>query len=531
MLIYDSLSGKKQLLKKARKPLRLFVCGPTVYDDSHLGHARTQIAFDIIVRYLRHQGWKLRYLQNITDVDDKIIARAKEYGVNPLGLAKKFEKSYREDLKALRVTQIDTFARASNFIPQIVKQIQTLIKKEYAYVIEEQGIYFDIKKFKDYGKLARRTVRQAEDGVSRIDEADKKRNKGDFCLWKFVKTQMNAESASWRNADKRGKKTHNLCPFGTSPAGRQLMSLRDISRRETTYVPSGHLPQGDNLQLVDGEPAWASPFGPGRPGWHIEDTAITEHFFGPQYDIHGGGLDLKFPHHEAEIAQQEAASGKKPFVNIWMHAGLLRVEGKKMSKGLGNFITIKQFLEKDEAEILRWIVLSHHYRSPASYSEELSKNAKESLKTLRELLLKLAFIMRFNLQKEVEPRKKVFRKETIEKAERAFHAAMEDDFNTPVALAALFTLVRDLNKEMWSLSRKDAKTAALFMSKTLNMLGMPIKPRKTPKHIEKLAEHRELSRVNKQFIRADALRKKIEGLGYTIEDTPLGPMVLKMTNS
>ncbi len=469
MQIYDSLSGTKKILKKTQKPLRMFVCGPTVYDDSHIGHARTQIAFDIIVRYLRNRGYKVNYLQNITDVDDKIIKRAKNENQNPLKLAKKFEKSYYEDLKALNVTQVNAFARASDFIPQIVKQVKTLIRKGYAYTLKEQGVYFDIKKFKDYGKLGRRTVTQAEDGVSRIDDNINKRNKGDFCLWKFVKVNKKA-----------GK-----------------------------------------LEIPNGEPAWGSPLGWGRPGWHIEDTAITEHFFGPQYDIHGGGLDLKFPHHEAEIAQQEAASGKKPFVKIWMHAGLLRINDQKMSKSLGNFMTIKEFLKKDTAETLRWIILSHHYRSPANCSEKLIQNAKESMRTLQEFLEKLILVEKKGHGKNS---KKIENAEG--RAKKEFRAAMENDFNTPVALAALFTLVNEINKNIWLLSKKDARSIKNFLNETLQTFGMSQKTEIIPQKVRKLAEKRDLSRVRKQFMQADALRKNIEALGYMVEDTPLGPLVL-----
>ncbi|MDP2704078.1 MAG: cysteine--tRNA ligase [bacterium] len=473
MHIYDSLSGTKKILKKTRDTLRLFVCGPTVYDDSHIGHARTQIAFDIIVRYLRARGWKIRYLQNITDVDDKIIKRAKEENKNPLNLAKKFEKSYYEDLKALNVTQVDTFARASDFIPQIVKQVKTLIRKGYAYTLKEQGVYFDIKKFKDYGKLGRRTVTQAEDGVSRIDDNINKRNKGDFALWKFVS------------------------------------------------VPKPHTLVASGYTLVNGEPVWGSPLGPGRPGWHIEDTAITEKYFGPQYDLHGGGLDLKFPHHEAEIAQQEAASGKKPFVKIWLHAGLIRVNEKKMSKSLGNFITIKDFLKLHPQEVLRWIVLSHHYRSPANYSEKLAENAKESMGTLREFLEKLVLVEKKGRGKNSKI------KSAEERAKKDFHAAMEDDFNTPVALAALFTLVNEINKDVWLLSKKDARSIKKFLKETLQTLGISLKTEVVPEKVRKLAEKRDLSRAHKQFMQADALRKSIEALGYRVEDTPLGPLVRK----
>lgn len=471
MKIYNTLSGKKERLNIPKsRTLRLFVCGPTVYDDSHIGHARTQIAFDIIVRYLRARGWKVRYLQNITDVDDKIIKRAKEENLNPLDLAKKYEKSYHEDLEALNVKQVNTFARASDFIPQIVRQVQTLLKRGYAYVIEKQGIYFDIKKFKDYGKLSRRTVTQAEDGVSRIDDNLNKRNKGDFCLWKFVKVDK-------------------------------------------------------ELEIADGEPVWGSPLGPGRPGWHIEDTAITETYFGPQYDLHGGGLDLKFPHHEAEIAQEEAASGKKPFVKIWMHAGLIRVNEKKMSKSLGNFITIKDFLKLHPPEALRWIVLSHHYRSPANYSKELVQSAEESLRTLREFLEKLTLVEKKGQGKNS---KKI---ESAEKrTEKDFHAAMENDFNTPVALAALFTLANKLNKDVWLLSKKDAKNIKKFLQETLETLGISLKTEIIPEKARKLAEKRDLSRAHKQFMQADVLRKNIEALGYRVEDTPLGPLVRETQN-
>ncbi|OGG42044.1 cysteine--tRNA ligase [Candidatus Jorgensenbacteria bacterium RIFCSPLOWO2_01_FULL_45_25b] len=480
MQIYNTLSGKKERLEKPRgKPLRLFVCGPTVYDDSHIGHARAQLTFDIVVRYLRSRKWNVRYLQNITDVDDKIIARARKEGVSPLSLAKKYEKSYRKDLKNLGIFQIDTFARASDFIPQIVKQIKTLQKKGYAYVIDGEGVYFDIKKFSDYGKLAHRTVEQAEDGVSRIDEGDKKRNRGDFCLWKFAKT-------------------------GTETKIKKLYKLKAIS-----------------YKLINGEPSWGSPLGAGRPGWHIEDTAITEHFFGPQYDVHGGGLDLKFPHHEAEIAQQEAASGKKPFVKIWMHVGLIRVNNQKMSKSLGNFITIRDFLKNKRTETLRWIILSHHYRSPINYTEELARQSEQTIESLKETFQKLEFV------KKKQKKGTISLEKTLKETKKKIEEYMEDDFRTPEVVSALFALVSEANKQIWSLNQKSAGNMLAFLRKTLTTLGIELPSEKTPKNIQKLARQRELSRVHKQFIQSDALRKKIESLGYKVEDTPLGPLVQK----
>ncbi|MAF79638.1 cysteine--tRNA ligase [bacterium] len=474
MYIFNTLSGKKELLKKPKnRPINLFVCGPTVYDLAHIGHARTQLAFDVIVKYLRAQGWKIFYLQNITDIDDKIIDRAKKEKKDPLKLAHEFEETYYRDMKALGINTVDTYARASKFIPEIVRQVQTLIKKEYAYEIPNQGYYFNIKKFKNYGELARRTITQAEDGVSRIDESIKKKNKGDFALWKFV------------NAPKSSNK----------------------------------------YKLVKGEPAWKTTLGWGRPGWHIEDTAMTESFFGPQYDLHGGGLDLKFPHHEAEIAQQEAASGKKPFVKIWMHAGLIRIENKKMSKSLGNFITIESFLKKHDAELFRWIILMHHYRSPAHYSEKLVEQSKKAREGLDEFIQKLT-LRKQSKKSAPHPKKQNIQKE-IQSTKKSFEKAMEDDFNTREATAKIFEFLRNTNPRIWSLTKKEVENTLNLLKETLGVLGINTIPSLTPKNIQEMMKKRELSRAHKQFVQADTLRKKIEALGYIVEDTPLGPLARK----
>src|SRR3989338_8336759 len=328
--VYNTLSRKKEVLKPfdsaQGKKLTLFVCGVTAYDLSHIGHARTYIAFDMIVKYLRQKGLDVFYLQNVTDVDDKIIQRAKELGGNPRALARKFEKEYRADMKKLGVNAVTQYARATDYIPEIISQVERLLKKGYAYEIEGDGIYFDISKFKEYGKLSRRTSEQAQDAVSRIDESVRKLNKGDFALWKLSKP---------------------------------------------------------------GEPKWKSPWGWGRPGWHIEDTAITEQFFGPQYDVHGGGVDLKFPHHEAEIAQQEAASGKKPFVKIWAHTGFLINKDQKMSKSLGNFETVHELLKKYPKEVLRFYLLSSYYRSPLDYSDKMFKQSQAAVSRIADFIQRL----------------------------------------------------------------------------------------------------------------------------------------------
>jgi cysteinyl-tRNA synthetase len=459
MRIFDTLSGeKKEVFPGDSDRLNLFVCGPTVYDESHIGHARTFLAFDIFVRYLRSRGFNVFYLQNITNVDDKIIDRARKEGKKPFALARVFEKAYYRDMKAIGATAVTKYARAGDFIPEIVRQVETLKAGGFAYEIPGDGWYFDISKFADYGKLSKRTALQAEDSVSRIDENVKKRNRGDFALWKFQKT-----------AD---------------------------------------------------EPAWATSLGKGRPGWHIEDTAITEKFFGPQYDIHGGAVDLKFPHHEAEIAQQESASGLVPFVRVWMHAGSLLVDGQKMSKSLKNFVTIADFLKGDSAAVIRWIALSHHYRSPVNFTAELVAQAKASLGTVKEFIAKLELIAKKNKGKKLD---NFGVKESIEKCDRDFHGAMEDDFNTPLALGALFGLIATSQSDIWKTSATEAKMLEKYLIRLLQTLGLSLKAPKIPAEAEKIAAERELCRTNKQFIQADALRNRVRLLGYEIEDTPLGP--------
>lgn len=481
MRIYNSLSGKKELLKKpVRRPLKLFVCGPTVYDYSHIGHAKTYLTFDIFVRYLRARGFNVFYLQNITDVDDKIIARAREENKKAAEIARFFEEAYYADMKALGVESVSRHARASEFIPEIVKQVNTLVKKGYAYKIEGDGFYFDVSKFKSYGKLSKRTVLQAEDAVSRIDESVKKRNRADFALWKFVETRMKT----------------------------------DMNTNEHRY----------EMKYIDGEPAWATPLGWGRPGWHIEDTAITEKFFGPQYDLHGGAVDLKFPHHEAEIAQQEAASGKSPFVKIWMHTGFLLVNGEKMSKSFKNFITIRDFLKKYSAEVLRWLVLFHHYRAPLNFSWKLAEEARVTRERLNDFLSKLNFVARHGRKAASQVKINKFCKENC----KAFERALADDFNTPAALASLFSLEAELHKNLWKLSAAEAKKAYKHFVELLEIFGIKVEVPSPELKILRLLKKRELYRKNKQFIRADALREEIKRLGYEVEDTPLGPFIRKI---
>jgi len=460
--VYNTLTQKKEILKPIKdKEIKMFVCGPTVYDFSHIGHARTYISFDVICKYLRQKGYKVFYLQNITDIDDKIINRAKQEKVSWKTISKKFEKEYFKDMKTLKVDSVTKYARATDHIKEIISQVKRLLEKGFGYQIKD-GIYYDISKFKDYGKLSKRTVLQAEDAVSRIDESVEKKNKGDFCLWKFSKPD---------------------------------------------------------------EPKWKSPFGEGRPGWHIEDTAITEKYFGPQYDIHGGARDLIFPHHEAEIAQMEAISGKVPMVRYWLHTGLLTVRGQKMSKSLKNFITIREFLKKYSPRLLRFFVIKNHYRSPIDFEEGKLLQAKKELDKLDEFIEKIT--------KSKFKVKKLTPQLNIKKYEKNFILAMDDDFNTPKAVGVLFELIRKANcrisKEL--LTQRETEKILKFLKKVdqiFDFIFLKEPKEKIPKEILTLVKEREKLRKQGDFKKADEIRAKIKEMGYWIEDTKEGPRIKKL---
>jgi len=459
--LYNTLERKKQILKTRKdKKINLFVCGPTVYDFPHIGHARTYIVFDAFVKFLRQKKFNVFYLQNITDIDDKIIDRAKERKITPKKLAVLFEKEYLKDMKNLKVDSVTKYARATNYIEEITSQVKRLLDKDFAYRAKD-GIYYDISKFKNYGRLARRTVLQAEDGVCRIDQAKGKRNKGDFCLWKLSKK---------------------------------------------------------------GEPKWKSPFGLGRPGWHIEDTTICEKHLGFQYDIHGGARDLIFPHHEAEIAQMEAISNKSPMVKYWVHTGFLTVSGKKMSKSLGNFITIRDFLKNHPYRVLRLFVLKSHYRSPINYSEKLISQTKKELERIDE------FINKIKDPAFTKPTAGKQSLKLIKKIEKDFEKAIEDDFNTPKAIAVIFELINKANSliDKNLLSWTEARNILNFLKeidKVFNFIFGPKKKEKVSLKILSLVNKREKYRKEKNWKKADKARKEIEKLGYRIEDTSKGPEI------
>ena len=465
--LYNTLSRGKEVFKPRKgKKVNLFVCGPTTYDFSHIGHARTYIVFDVIAKYLRAKGFDIFYLQNITDIDDKIIKRAKEKKISPQKLARDFEKEYLEDMKSLKIDSVTKYARATDHIKEIISQVKRLLKKGYAYQIED-GIYYNISKFKDYGKLSKRTVLQAEDAVSRIDEAKEKRNRGDFCLWKKSKP---------------------------------------------------------------GEPKWPSPWQNGRPGWHIEDTAITEKYFGFQYDIHGGAKDLIFPHHEAEIAQMEAISKRKPMVRYWLHSGFLTVEGQKMSKSLGNFITIREFLKKNSPRLLRFFVIKTLYQSPIDYRERAILQAKRELEKIDEFLDKCKTQ---NAKSKTTIQNSKLIKNLLLETKNKFELAMEDDFNTPKAIATLFDFINKGNSlfDKNQISSADAREILKRLSeidKVFNFIFWKKPKEKIPKEILKLVKEREGCRKTGQWQKADQIRKKIKQMGYWVEDTKEGTKIKKL---
>jgi cysteinyl-tRNA synthetase len=479
--VYNTLTDKKEEMRAGtrsffglfgKKKIKMFVCGPTVYDFIHIGNARTFVIFDFITKYLEHLGYDVFYLQNITDIDDRIIKRAKDDKVKPIEIAEKFEKQYMNDVEKMKIDAVDKYARASEHIDEIITQVQTLEKKGYAYTarsvmtddpeavndLNNKDVYFDVSKFNDYGKLSKQKLEAQESGT-RVKVEGNKDDPRDFVLWKA---------------------------------------------QNYTY-----------------EPAWKSPWGMGRPGWHIEDTAISEKYLGSQYDIHCGGLDLKFPHHEAEIAQQESASGKKPFVKYWIHSGLLTNNGEKMSKSLGNFVTIGEALKKYPVEVWRFFMLNAHYRSPIDYTDDNIKQAQATLNRLVEFKTKLELVRGGKSNPEVV--------EKFSKTKEGFKANMTDDFNTPKAFAALFEFIREMNPliDQNKLGQENAKDILDFLKNIDTFLKIIPGKEEIPQEIRQMAEARDKARREKDFDKSDQLREEIEEKGYTIKDTPSGPRVYK----
>lgn len=447
MKLFNTLSRKIETVTPLQPPkLNIFVCGPTVYDYSHLGHAKTYIQIDTLVRALRASGFEVFYLQNITDIDDKIINRANERNIGWQELSMNYEIAYKEDMKKLGNTSVTKYAKATDFIDDIIRQVNTLLETKHAYMIEGDGIYFEISTFKEYGKLSRRQEVQENDAESRVDQSDQKRGWNDFCLWKFSKPN---------------------------------------------------------------EPVWETPFGNGRPGWHIEDTAISEHFFGPQYDIHGGAIDLIFPHHEAEITQMESSSGKIPFVAHWVHTGFLTIKDAKMSKSTGNFYTIREVLEKSiDPMAIRLFMLQSHYRSSIDFSWDNLKMAAARLKNFQAMA-----DLRFQINSP-----DTYEEPNYTKYQEIILSSLQDDLNTPRALAA----ISSAESASMETTPSDKINAGFFsfLEAIRDLLGINLLQSNDIDHEQKkLIKQREVARISKDWSKADAIRDELIKQGIGLRDS------------
>ncbi|MCD6215949.1 MAG: cysteine--tRNA ligase [Candidatus Aenigmarchaeota archaeon] len=457
--IYNSLTRKKEIFEPLQSSkVGIYICGPTVYDYIHIGNMRSFVAFDVIIRYLRYLGYDVKHVQNVTDVDDKMIKRAQKEGTTIKEIAKKYEKIYFDDMKAYNNQLPDINPRATEHIADIISLIKKIVENGYGYV-KGGNVYFSIAKFKDYGKLSGVSINQLKAGARVEQDNYDKEHPRDFALWKASKP---------------------------------------------------------------GEPSWDSPWGNGRPGWHIECSAMSMKYLGETFDIHGGGKDLKFPHHENEIAQSESATGKQ-FVRYWIHTEFLNIKGEKMAKSLGNFFTAHELLKQNggkyDAKDLRYFLVSTHYRKPIDFKEEAIEDAKNSRKKLENMVNSVKHALEYEkntlpVDRELESK--------IKNLKEKFEAAMNDDFNTPEALRVLFEFSSLLNKYIESpksgASLKNALTTFLNLSQ--NVLGLQFESEKTeiPKDVKKLVEEREKARKEKDWNKADKIRDEIRKKGYIIED-------------
>ncbi len=454
--VYNTLTRRKEPFEPLHEGrVLMYVCGPTVYDSTHIGHAMSYLVFDIIRRYLEFKGYTVRHVQNFTDVDDKIIARAHSLGVTPEELADRYSREFLRDMEALGVKEAHLYPRATAEVPTIIKIVQGLIDKGYAYVADG-NVYFRVVAFEGYGRLSGRSLEDLRAGED-VEASEHKTDPADFALWKAAKP---------------------------------------------------------------GEPAWDSPWGPGRPGWHIECSAMCYHHLGEQVDIHGGGTDLIFPHHENEIAQTEAFTGRRPFVKYWLHNGLLQLGEEKMSKSLGNLITVQEFLEEHEPDVLRLFVLSSHYRRPLTYTREAIGAAERGLGRLRSALRP----PHADSASDGDPLR-----EAARQTRQRFVSAMDDDFNTPQALAALFDLVRAINQArdegVAGPAFADAQATLLELAGVLG-LRLELPPTEQVQAIapfvDLLVRVRGDLRAAKQWALADQIRDELAKLGIILEDGPSG---------
>ncbi len=461
--VYNTMTRKKEPFETLEPGVvKMYVCGPTVYDKAHVGHAMSVLVFDMVRRYLEHKGYRVRHVMNYTDVDDKIIRRAHEVGEAPIALAERYIREFDQHLEDLGVLQPHVKPRVTQEIDWIIKMVKGLEDKGYAYAVDGD-VYFRVTKDDDYGKLSGRKLDEMVAGA-RIEVDERKEHPMDFALWKAAKP---------------------------------------------------------------GEPSWESPWGQGRPGWHIECSAMNLHHLGEQLDIHGGGADLIFPHHENEIAQSESYTGK-PYVRYWMHNGMLQMGGEKMSKSLGNLVTIEDFLAEHEADVLRMMVLSSHYRSPLKFTEETITQAEKALERLRGGM-RPAHANAAGAPEEVL----AALDEQTEKARTGFETAMDDDFNAAAALGHLFELVRLINQARDAgATAEQLQPAQQTLRGLAEVLGLDLTKQPPQKQghaeaapfIDLLVEIRTDLRAAKQWTLADKIRDRLAELGVQLEDTPGGTL-------
>jgi len=467
--IYNTLTGKKEKLTGSGEAIGIYVCGVTPYSDTHLGHARPSVVWDVIKKYLHYRGYQTFHVQNFTDIDDKIINRAQELGVDPVQLAAHYSNEYLESMDALGVARADLYPKVTEHIPDIITLIERLIERGHAYVVNG-NVFYSVLSFPEYGKLSNQKIEQLQAGTRFEVDPDKK-HPLDFALWKKAKPN---------------------------------------------------------------EPAWDSPWGKGRPGWHIECSALSYKYLGPEFDFHGGGCDLIFPHHENEIAQSEGATGK-PLAKYWLHNGMINLKQEKMSKSLGNIVTVKEILKAYPKELIRFFILSNHYRSELEFHDQKLDEVSRGWQRLNDCVNVLAkMVDKAKIEPEPLSGDAAALAEAIRQGEARFTAAMDDDFNTALAIGVLFDLLHQVNAYIAKLDHKASADYALYQAYQLfaTLAGGIFGIIKTDEHklsglseplLDLLLELRTELRSQKHYQLADRIRDRLAELNVVIEDTPQGP--------
>ena len=465
MQVYNTLTNRKEEFVPIEPgKVRMYVCGPTVYNFFHIGNARPFVVFDTLRRYFKYRGYEVKFVQNFTDVDDKIINRAKEEGISAPEVSEKYIKEYFNDAEALGVMKADVHPKVSEHIPEIIEFVQTLIDKGYAY--EADGdVYYSTRKFPEYGKLSGQNIDDLESGA-RIAIGEVKEDPLDFALWK--------------------------------------------ARKEESEI------------------AWESPWGMGRPGWHIECSTMAKKHLGETIDIHGGGQDLTFPHHENEIAQSEACNGV-PFAHYWMHNGYINVDGKKMSKSLNNFFTVRDIREQYSGDVIRFFLLSGHYRSPINFSDALMEQSKQGYERIATAIETLEFLKTNGSDEAMAD--EAAKIASLDQYRDKFIEAMDDDLNTADGIAAIFELVSEINLDVKDGASKSFAEEALKRIKeltdVLGIFGGEDEEEGLGDDIQALIDERQAARKEKNWARADEIRDQLAAMGITLKDTPQGVQVIR----